>query len=895
MVDSNRLRWIPRDRLPSRMFVIAVRLTHLACIGLALGAALLHGQAGPPGAVVNDLHLVDGDPRTVYAATDFGVFRSRDDGASWQPFSEGLPVDLFVVSSIDGVQDRLYVSVDGAGVWRRRGQGPWEQASDGIGDLQTLTVAVKPGDPETLIAGTRAQGAFFSNNGGDGWIRPGDLTISGAFPNFAFAPADPERILGVANPGVVVESLDGGQSWTGFALDPLLALDGIAFDPRDPDLAFIASSEGLLRQGAPGETPLLISTTLGFTLNDIAVDPSDSAVLYASDRGLGVIRSIDGGANWFRSNGLPRAGGFSLLALPGEPTRVLAGAFGTGVFVSTDQAASFGLSSAGLHVANTLSIAVDPRNAGVAYATVSGGGIFKTENFGSSWAESRTGSTQFNSTVVLVDPADSNRVYTGSVNPFDSSDGSLQRSDDGGETWLSLAIGTPVLALALHPSDGRTVWMGSSSGFFASQLSLFRSRDRGEDFEAFLGTFNIRGLALDPNDADNLFVITELNGVYELIRSTNGGDRFDGSGQTGIRMFTVVVDPNDSRTIYLGTGAGVFRSTNRGEDFTARNAGLPTDVAVAVVSLAIDPRDGAIYIATPAGVFKSTDGSGSWTPINAGFSNVAVRQIAVDPHTPGGLYAATNGGGVFRSTDGGETWRPTGVDFPLISSESVVGAFDFVGGGVAPGELATIFGQNIGPAQGVSVTELDPATGKLPVQLAGVRVFFNDTPAPLLFARGDQVNVQVPFEVAGLASVRVRVEYNGVLSDAAEVAVLETHPGLFPTAVNLDGSLNAEGASAQAGDFVLLFATGQGLTDPAVETGATPPVSEPFARPLASVEVLVGGRQAQVFFAGLVSPFVGLMQLNVQLPADLPPGRHDVELRIGGRPAGALGVVWIGQ
>ena len=271
--------------------------------------------------------------------------------------------------------------------------------------------------------------------------------------------------------------------------------------------------------------------------------------------------------------------------------------------------------------------------------------------------------------------------------------------------------------------------------------------------------------------------------------------------------------------------------------------------------------------------------------------------MAVDPHTPNALYAATAGAGVYHSIDGGATWKPTGTNAAIISRESIVGAFDFMGGGVAPGELATIFGQGIGPSQGIAVTAFDPATGKLPTEVGGVRVFFNDIPAPLLYVSATQVNAQVPFEVAGAnpARVNVRVEFDGIVSNTPQVALLATHPGLYPKAVNSsDGSLNSETATTPAGSYVLLYATGQGETDQPVETGATPPAMEPFARPQAQVQVFIGGQEATVYFAGLVAPFVGLMQINVQIPAGLAPGKYDVELHIGNAAGGAVGTVWVG-
>ena len=66
-----------------------------------------------------------------------------------------------------------------------------------------------------------------------------------------------------------------------------------------------------------------------------------------------------------------------------------------------------------------------------------------------------------------------------------------------------------------------------------------------------------------------------------------------------------------------------------------------------------------------------------------------------------------------------------------VNEGGIVDAADFVGGGVAPGEIVSIFGTNLGPAEGVQ-PGFDQ-TGKLPTSVADVTVFFNDIPAPLFF------------------------------------------------------------------------------------------------------------------------------------------------------------------
>jgi hypothetical protein len=81
------------------------------------------------------------------------------------------------------------------------------------------------------------------------------------------------------------------------------------------------------------------------------------------------------------------------------------------------------------------------------------------------------------------------------------------------------------------------------------------------------------------------------------------------------------------------------------------------------------------------------------------------------------------------------------------------------GSGIAAGEFITLTGFGIGPKNGVAYQP--DAQGQPPRQLAGVQVFFDGVPAPLLYAQSRQVNVLVPFELSGKGSTNVVVQYNG--------------------------------------------------------------------------------------------------------------------------------------
>jgi adhesin/invasin len=131
-----------------------------------------------------------------------------------------------------------------------------------------------------------------------------------------------------------------------------------------------------------------------------------------------------------------------------------------------------------------------------------------------------------------------------------------------------------------------------------------------------------------------------------------------------------------------------------------------------------------------------------------------------------------------------------------------------------------------------------------------------------------------------------------------KLAIAATAPGILTIdnshalAVNHPGAvLNSAAAPAPPGDYVVLYATGQGLLDRPVTSGAEPPEGAPSV-PLAAVEVKVGGIPAHVAFAGLAPGFVGLLQVNIVVPKSAP-GDQPVELTVGKVTAPAARL-WVG-
>lgn len=862
--------------------------TFVARIGLVLFCtSFLWGQAGPPGGSVNDLLVIN--EQIVLAATDAGVFESGDGGLSWTSRNDGLPGRA--ATSITGRTAQLFVSLNGSGVWRSRNGEAWEDVSDGLGDLRVLDVENHPTDPDILFSATADDGVFFSDNAGAGWIRAGSGLVAGTYTDVAFAPNNPDQVFAVNGIGGLFESVDGGRNWV-LRLAINAGFRRVRFSPHVADTVFVTTTVGVFRR-SPGEATFQSLAPLqGFVVLDFLVDPADPQVLYAATRQGSLGRSLDGGTTWTLANtGLPSGLPLVLETVPTSTPALLVGINGTGIHRSADQASTWSNSSQGLTGADVLSLAADPTRRGVLFAATEGGGLFKTTDGGDSWVESREGFALSSAGALAIDPAEPAVIYAGSVDPFNSESGLAARSDDGGATWTNVLAGFPVFDIAVHPTDRQTVYFASDGGsLFLPEPGLLRSRNRGQTVSAVVGDngvligLDVTDIAVDQANPDNIFVAAVGNQPF-VFRSTNEGASFPEVFQTPV-VGDIEIDPNDSRRVYVGAQASnlsngsILRSTDQGSSFATASMGLPTTEFLTFGSVEVDPRDGAIYAAGGRAVYKSVDGGDSWQEANTGLENVTVRRLALDGTDAGVVYAATVDRGVYRTLDGGATWLPTGAAALLITAQGVVGAADFLGGGVSPGQIITIFGNGVGPATGVTA-ELDPATGGLPTTLAGVRVLFDGEAAPLFFTNSGQINCQVPYEAAGRSVVRIRVEFGDGVSPEVQVPVRQSKPGVFRAILNQDGSVNTPDNPAERGEVVVLFVTGQGVTQPPAVTGQPGPLAAPFPVPVLAVKATVDGRDAERLFAGLAPGFVGLLQINLRVPLQTAAGARSVGVMIG--------------
>lgn len=158
-----------------------------------------------------------------------------------------------------------------------------------------------------------------------------------------------------------------------------------------------------------------------------------------------------------------------------------------------------------------------------------------------------------------------------------------------------------------------------------------------------------------------------------LLKTTDGGATWVGLNLPLTNVSTVVVDDSSPGTVYAGGAGGVYRSTNAGETWEARNEGLP---GLFVSALAVDVRaPGTVYAGLPTyGVFKSIDGGGSWMAWSDGLNSLEINALVVDPRGLGAVHVGTEQG-IARRIDGETTWVTTYTGSPatgLVADLNVV-------------------------------------------------------------------------------------------------------------------------------------------------------------------------------------------------------------------------------
>jgi uncharacterized protein (TIGR03437 family) len=317
-----------------------------------------------------------------------------------------------------------------------------------------------------------------------------------------------------------------------------------------------------------------------------------------------------------------------------------------------------------------------------------------------------------------------------------------------------------------------------------------------------------------------------------------------------------------------------------GQGFQVR-ASFPAEIAVKVVD------DCGAFLNTGSVVtsFSNGDpllslvpvGNGEWTGTWQPGGAVARIQITATASNPDNSLR----GSVQISGD-----SASNPAIPVISSGSVVNsASQRARAPIAPGGIITIYGQNL--SSGVAESGVPREKS-----LNGTSALIGGAAPPLIYVSGSQVNAIVPYEIPINTNLQLLVQSQGALTLPVPLVIAPAQPAVFTA----DGSGTGQGYvysstgiradrnhPVKSGDTVVVYCAGLGMVNPPVPAGYPAPAN-PLSHTANPVTATIGGIPAHVAFAGLTPRLTGLYQVNVVVPALVPPGDAiDLVLTVAGQ------------
>jgi uncharacterized protein (TIGR03437 family) len=366
------------------------------------------------------------------------------------------------------------------------------------------------------------------------------------------------------------------------------------------------------------------------------------------------------------------------------------------------------------------------------------------------------------------------------------------------------------------------------------------------------------GLAVDSTG--NLFIADTANGrVRELSAATGTVTTVAGTG----------LDYDSNAFGYSGDGGpAIAAELNQPEGVAVDSSGnvFIADTLNAVVR-EVSAATGIITTIVGKGYpGYSGDGGPATAAVLGGPSDVLL-----DAH--GDLIIVDPAGNALR-----EVWAANPPPGPVAPAAGVVDAAGF-SATISGGGIGSIFGTNLAPA--VASASFEP----LPLNLGGGYVRLNDTIAPLLFVSPGQINFQVPWELLTSTTATLQVFTPNGTSPTVTVNVAPAAPGIFN--LNTQGVVVIAGTAiwaapvgaipgvtsrpAMAGDYLTLYCSGLGAVTNNPGDGG-PASGTELSYVQAPVTAAIGGQNATVTFAGLAPGFVGLYQINLEVPTGVAAG-----------------------
>lgn len=411
-----------------------------------------------------------------------GVYRTTDGGGSWQQTLADDIITAVEFARSDpkiayaGSANAIYRSADGGLTWQQAAGGDDGWGSPGVRAGIPIDIQVDPADPTRLFVNNYGGGNFFSADGGSTWSIASRGYTGAQTRDIAVDPDAPGRVFAAARSGLFL-SADGGTGWVGRSHAPASSLEwnAVAIDPSDSK-HIVASNNWngvIVESNDSGQTWALVSDSAGTKQGwrAIAFAKSDPQTVYAGTSAFvsagafdnllpasGVWVSHDGGSSWTAANDTTAAdANVAGLAVSSENARVVYAATGNhGVLKTIDGGGDWDAVNQGLPGSPAASaVAIHPANPDTVLVGLDGAGLYRSDDGGSTWRQSVTGmNPQGSISDIVFDPTHAQTLFAS-----DRSSG-VYRSIDGGATWARVTNGLRTRAanaLAIS-SDGKHLY-----------------------------------------------------------------------------------------------------------------------------------------------------------------------------------------------------------------------------------------------------------------------------------------------------------------------------------------------------------------------------------------------------------------------------------------------------
>ncbi len=578
-----------------------------------------------------------------------GIWKSINGGVSFIPlFDEfpqigvsGIAIDpnnsniIYIATGDRDHSDTYFVGVykstNGGSTWTNTGTIAATSASD---------IYVNPNDSNMIWVATKS-GVFRSLNAGTSWTK----TLNGTVKDIKIKPTDPSVVYAVTS-SILYKSIDFGATFTvsGVGLPASSGRLVIDVTPANPNYIYVLSAnssngfQGVYKSVNSGDTFVATNTTSTNLFSgstqawyDLALGVSTTNPEEIYTGCLHVFRSLDGGVT-FNPSAVTHAD-IHILRFFGD--KLYNGNDG-GIYVSTNAGVNFTDLTKSIQNQIIYKLAVGKQNSSTIFTGHQDNGCHAFIN-NNQWKKTQ-GADGMD---VAIDPINQNIMYG-----FIQYGQSFYKNTTGGISNSTYISGLP---------------SGETNGNWVTPLAI---NNLGEVYSGFtklfklvgttwtiqnttsLGTGNLELIEIDPNNVNNMYVV---NGS-QLYKSTNKGIDFTLIYTATSSISSICVHSSDSNIIYIttsGTSGQAMKSVNGGANFVSIAPGLPAIGKFVIKHQGLNSKN-PLFVGTNLGVYYIDDTYSNWTPFEANLPNVKVTDLEINV-VDNNITASTFGRGVWRT------------------------------------------------------------------------------------------------------------------------------------------------------------------------------------------------------------------------------------------------------